>query len=86
VRSAERPCAGARAPPASRRLLLVAHGTLHLLGWSDATPARRAMNARAAALARQTATGPRRMPRRAPPAMMLFQRRLRAGAGQRRQH
>jgi len=43
-----------RADPRGELLLYVAHGTLHLLGWDDGTPARRrAMNARAAALVRR---------------------------------
>ncbi len=37
--------------PRHELLLYVVHGTLHLLGWDDDTPARRrAMNARAAAI------------------------------------
>jgi len=57
-----------RADPRGELLLYVAHGTLHLLGWSDATPARRReMNRRAAALVRR-AVGPRRAaPRRRRP-------------------
>ena len=39
--------------PREELLLYVAHGTLHLLGWDDDTPARRAaMNARARAVLR----------------------------------
>jgi len=46
--------AGARGADAREELLLyVAHGTLHLLGWDDDTPARRtAMNTRARAILR----------------------------------
>ena len=46
--------AAARGTDARHELLLyVVHGTLHLLGWDDDTPARRrAMNARAAAVLR----------------------------------
>ncbi len=46
--------AAARGADAREELLLyVAHGTLHLLGWNDDTPARRtAMNARARAILR----------------------------------
>ncbi len=43
-----------RRDPRAELLLYVAHGTLHLLGWDDRTPARRrAMNARAEALVRR---------------------------------
>lgn len=46
-------------------LLYVAHGTLHLLGWDDGTPARRrAMNRRAAALVRRALAARRRPARR----------------------
>jgi len=56
-----------RRDPLDELLLYVAHGTLHLLGWDDATPARRrAMNARAARLVRAARRARRaRAPRRA---------------------
>jgi probable rRNA maturation factor len=60
--------ARARRRDASDELLLyVAHGALHLLGWDDATPARRrAMNARAARLVHAARrAGRARRPRRA---------------------
>ena len=53
-----------RRDPRGELLLYVAHGTLHLLGWDDRSPARRrAMNARAAALVRR-ALAPGRTPAR----------------------
>jgi probable rRNA maturation factor len=53
--------------PRDELLLYVAHGTLHLLGWDDDTPARRrAMNSRARSILR-AARGAARGARRARP-------------------
>lgn len=44
--------------PRHELLLYVAHGTLHLLGWDDETPAmRRTMNARAGKILREAGVG-----------------------------